>query len=86
MLQPDTLQQALATADASPSLREAAAWLRQQHAGLRVVVVDALDMRDETPAAQSSRHLLYLGASDGHCWHVTADLEQAAGLFMAVRA
>jgi hypothetical protein len=40
-------------------------------------------MRDETPAARGSKRLLFLGASDGHCWTVTADASRAAGLFIA---
>jgi hypothetical protein len=55
-------------------------------APLRVMVVDADDMRDEPPAASDARHHLYLGASDGHCWAVTNDLAQAAGLFIAARS
>jgi hypothetical protein len=43
-------------------------------------------MRAETPAALGQRRALYLGASDGHCWQVTSDLAQAAGLFVADRA
>jgi hypothetical protein len=77
------LEQALALADAQGSAREAAAALRAAYAGLRVVVVDAFDMRDETPAARGTHCLLFLGASDGHCWTVTADARQAAGLFVA---
>jgi hypothetical protein len=77
------LPQALAIADAQGSVREAAAALRAAYAGLRVVVVDAFDMRDETPAARGSKRLLFLGASDGHCWTVTADASQAVGLFIA---
>jgi hypothetical protein len=78
-----SLPQALAIADAQGSVREAAAALRAAYAGLRVVVVDAFDMRDETPAARGSKRLLFLGATDGHCWTVTADASQAAGLFIA---
>lgn len=81
-----TLAQALALADTATSVREAAAALRAQFAPLKVVVVDAFDMRAETPAAQGERRALYLGASDGHCWQVTQDPAQAAGLFIADRA
>jgi len=81
-----TLNEALALAGASANVREAAAVLRSRLAPLRVVVVDALDMGDETPAASDPKHRLYLGASDGHCWTVTQDLAQAAGLFIAARA
>jgi hypothetical protein len=81
-----TLAQALTLADTAPSVREAAATLRLQFAHLKVVVVDAFDMRAEIPAAQGLRRALYLGASDGHCWQVTQDPAQAVGLFIADRA
>jgi len=80
------LNDALTIAEAAGTLREAAAALRQRFAALKVVVVDAFDMRAETPAAQGERRALYLGASDGHCWTVTADPAQAAGLFVSDRA
>lgn len=80
------LQDALTVADAAGTVREAAAALRERFAPLRVVVVDALDMRGETPAASGTRRTLYLGASDGHCWTVTNDPAQAAGLFLVDRA
>lgn len=81
-----TLARALTLADAATTVREAAAALRTQFAPLKVVVVDAIDMQAETPAAQSERRAIYLGASDGHCWQVTQDPTQAAGLFIADRA
>lgn len=81
-----TLAQALALAESATTVREAAAALRLHLAPLRVVVVDAMDMRAETPAAQGARRALYLGASDGHCWQVTQDPAQAAGLFIADHA
>lgn len=80
------LAAALALADQASSVREAAALLRGRYAPLRVVVVDAADMHDETPAASSAQHHLYLGASEGHCWRVTAEPARAAGLFIAARA
>ena len=73
----------LALAERTPGVRAAAAALRQHCAPLRVVVVDALDMRDETPVAQGRQYQLFLGASDGHCWTVTTDPARAAGLFIA---
>jgi hypothetical protein len=80
------LQQALALAEAGgTSVRDTAAALRRHIAPLRVVVVDAFDMRDEAPALSSPRHRVYLGASDGHCWSVTADPAHAAGVFLAER-
>jgi hypothetical protein len=83
MMDGDTLREALAIADAGAGLREAAAALRVRFAPLRVVVVDAFDMRGERAAAQGAKRALYLGASDGHCWAVTADPARAAGLFIA---
>lgn len=80
------LAEALALADAAADVREAAAVLRARFAPLRVVVVEAADMRDETPAATGTQRQLYLAASDGHCWTVTADLAQAAGLYISNRA
>jgi hypothetical protein len=80
-----TLAEAAAIADGAASVREAAAALRTRFAPLRVVVVDSFDMRSETPAVTGTRRALYLGASDGHCWTVTADATQAAGLFIADR-
>ena len=79
----ETLSQAMVLADAPASLGEAAAALRSAFGPLRIVVVDALDMRDVTPAARGCRRQLYLGASDGHCWTVTTDTARAAGLFVA---
>jgi hypothetical protein len=80
-----SLQQALTIADAADTVRDAAAALRVAHQRLRVVVVDAFDMRGETPAAIGERRSLYLGASDGHCWTVTTDPAQVAALFIADR-
>ena len=77
------LEEALAIADGAASAREAAAALRAHLPGLRVVVVDAFDMRGETPAARGARRALYYGASDGHCWQVTTDGAAASGLFVA---
>ena len=76
------LQEALGLADAAGTLRQAAAVLRERFAPLRVVVVDAMDMRHEKPAAAGARRALYLGASDGHCWSVTDDPAQAAGFIL----
>jgi hypothetical protein len=81
-----SLGQALALAESeAAALRETAAALRRHCAPLRVVVVDAHDMRDETPALSTPRHHVYLGASDGHCWSVTQDPARAAGLFITER-
>ncbi|WP_428422228.1 hypothetical protein [Methylibium sp.] len=74
--------EALALAEAAATVRDAAQALRERYAPLRVVVVDAFDMRGETPAAQGDTRTLYYGASDGHCWKVTSDPAQAAGFFL----
>lgn len=80
-----TATEALALAEAAGTVREAAQVLRAHYAQLRVVVVDAFDMRDEAPAAQGDKRTLYYGASDGHCWQVTSDPAQAAGFFLTDR-
>lgn len=82
---PPDCAEALAVAEAAASVREAAQALRERYAPLRIVVVDAFDMRHEQPAAAGVRRLLYYGASDGHCWQVTNDPSLAAGLFVADR-
>jgi hypothetical protein len=77
------LAQALALADAAPDLRAAAVALRARYAPRRMVVVDAADMRDETPAAIGQHVQLFYAVSDGHCWQVSASGEQAAGYFIS---
>ena len=81
----ETLGTALALCEQAPGVREAAAVLRPRLAPLRVVVVDAFDMRGEPVAAAGQRCTLYYGASDGHCWSVTADPAQAAGFFLSAK-
>jgi hypothetical protein len=76
------ITEALAIAESADSVRSAAQLLRSHYSQLRVVVVDAFDMRDETPAAVGATRKLYYGASDGHCWQVTSDPAQAAGFFL----
>ena len=80
-----TLAEAIGLADGGSTVREAAAALRQRFAPLRVVVVDAFDMRGEAPAIAGSRRALYFGSSDGHCWQVTQDPAQVSGLFVVDR-
>jgi hypothetical protein len=75
--------EALALAESAPSVCEAAQLLRARYTQLRVFVVDAFDMRDETPAAAGTTRALYYGATDGHCWQVTEDPAQAAGFYLA---
>lgn len=77
------LDVAVSLADAAPDLRAAAAALRLGFPALRVSAVDAVDMRDETPARRGRVRSLWLGASDGHCWSMTTLPEEAAALFVA---
>jgi hypothetical protein len=84
-MNPTTLAEAVAIAEAASSVRTAAAALRARFAPMHVVVVDAFDMRGETPSATGAKRLLYFGASDGHCWAVTGDAAQAVGIFIAER-
>jgi hypothetical protein len=77
------LPEAIALADSAATVREAATLLRERFAPLKVVVVDAFDMRDEIPAGVGSRRQIWGASSDGHCWQVTADLSQLAGLYLA---
>lgn len=79
------LAEAIGLADAGSTVREAATALRQRFAPLRVVVVDAFDMRGEAPAIVGTRRALYFGSSDGHCWQVTQDPAQVSGLFVVDR-
>jgi len=80
------LEQALRQADRAEGPRAAAALLRSELAPWRVVVVDPMDMRGETPAVVGDRCQVYLAATDGHCWSLTTDLERAAGLFLCEKA
>lgn len=77
------LNHAAAVADAASGVGEAAEALRRSFPALRVRVVDAMDMREERPAAQGRLRTLWLGASDGHCWRITPDPAEAAALFIA---
>lgn len=83
---PTTLAELSLLAESASTVREAAALLRARIAPLRVVVVDTLDMSHETPAITGGRWSLFLAASDGHCWTVTRDLAQVAGLYICPRS
>jgi hypothetical protein len=78
--------EALALADSASTVREAARLLRERYAPLKVVVVDAFDMRGETPAAVGSSRALWGASSDGHCWQVSTDLARLSGLYLADRS
>ena len=62
---------------AAPTLRDAATQLRERFAPLRAAVVDAAEMREETPALRAGRRALYFAASNGYCWTLTQEPEGA---------
>lgn len=66
----------------APTLRDAATILRGRYPGVRAIVVDEMDMRDETPALRLGHRNVYLAASNGHCWHVTQSAEEASVLIL----
>ena len=67
---------------AASSLRDAAAIWRARDPAMRVVLVDALDMRDETPALLLGARRVYLATSNGHCWTITPQPEEATALIL----
>ena len=64
------------------TVRAAATLIRQQLAPLQTLVMDAFDMRRETPAIEvlDTGRSAYLMATDGHCWMVTPDPALARAL------
>lgn len=82
VLSPDYLRSANEVIGAAPSLRDAAAILRARDPALRVLLVDAIDMHDETPAQTMGARRVYLAASSGHCWHITQQPEDATALIL----
>ncbi len=79
---PDYLRSAAEVIGAASSLRDAAALWRARDPAMRVVVVDAMDMRDETPALQLGHRRIYLATSNGHCWSVTEQPLEATALIL----
>ncbi len=67
----------------SADLRAAAGELRSRYAPMRAMVVDPLDLRDEAPALRAGARALYLVATDGHCWTVTAEPAAASGFILS---
>jgi len=64
------------------TLRDAATIWRSQHPEMKVVLVDAMDMRDEKPALMLGARKVYLATSNGHCWSVTEAPEEADALIL----
>jgi hypothetical protein len=67
---------------AAPSLRDAAAIWRARDPATRVLLVDAMDMRDETPALLLGHRRVYLATSNGHCWSITQQPAEATALIL----
>jgi len=67
---------------AATTVREAAASWRVSHPEQRVVVVDAMDMRGETAALRCGERSIYLATSNGHCWSITDQPEEATALIL----
>jgi adhesin HecA-like repeat protein len=76
------LDQAAGIVASASNVRAAAAAIREQLAPMRALVVDAFDMRDETPTMQLDQRSLYLMSTDGHCWSVTPELERASAFVL----
>lgn len=79
---PDYLRNAGEVIGAASSLRDAAALWRARDPAMRVVLVDAQDMNDETPALQLGTRRVYLATSNGVCWHITQQPEEATALIL----
>lgn len=79
---PDYLRDAGEVVTAAASVREAAATWRARDPAMRVVVVDAMDMRDETPALTLGSRRVFLATSNGHCWSVTDQHTEATALIL----
>jgi hypothetical protein len=81
-LTPEHLHTASTLVSAAASLREAASQWRERYPAIRTVLVDAMDMRGETPALTLGARKVYLAASNGHCWSVTQQPELASALIL----
>jgi len=79
---PDDLRAAADVVTAAASVREAAATWRTRDPALRVMVVDAMDMRDEIPALTLGRRRVFLATSNGHCWTITQQPAEATALIL----
>lgn len=78
----EQLQTASELVGAASSVREAASLWRTRYPEVRAMVVDDMDMREETPALQVGPRKVYLAATNGHCWHVTQSADQASALIL----
>lgn len=79
----DQLTEAAQILGASPTVRAAAATIRERLAPLRALVLDAMDMREETPTMQvDQQRAIYLMSTDGHCWSVTHEPTSASAFVL----
>jgi hypothetical protein len=76
------LQAASEVVGYAPTIRDAASLWRSRYPQVRAMVVDEMDMRDETPALRLGHRNVYLAATDGHCWHVTQSADEASALIL----
>ena len=79
---PDYLRDAGEVVSQAASVRDAAAAWRARDPAMRVVVVDAMDMRDETPALTLGSRRVFLATSTGHCWTTTEHAAEATALIL----
>ena len=79
---PDYLRDAGEVVSAAASVRDAAASWRVRDPAMRVMVVDAIDMRDETPALQLGSRSIYLATSSGLCVSLTQQAELATAMIL----
>ena len=82
----DDLNALVSLGNSAPDIATLAAEARARWSGLRVTVVDALDVRGETPAFETATANVFLMGCDGDCWSMTADPAAAAGLVLAARS
>ncbi len=79
---PDDLRDAGEVVSAAASVLEAAATWRARDPAMRVMVVDAIDLRDETPALQLGSRRIYLATSSGLCVSLTQQPELATAMIL----
>lgn len=78
----EQLTEAAQILGASSTVRVAAATIRERFAPLRTLVLDAMDMRGETPAMTVDKRAIYLMSTDGHCWSVTREPTSASAFVL----
>jgi len=78
----EQVQEAGAILSVAESVRAAAAQLRARFPGISASVVDAFDMKDETPAVKTAKGAIYLMENEGHCWSLTADPARASAFVL----